>query len=82
MYPDCPAAVRLGIGLCRYQLKQYGKAKQAFERVLQASDIRFQSSIKFMQTYLLEVDVGLIFLKSTLAVGSRKRGGSCCSGNH
>ncbi|XP_022966619.1 protein CTR9 homolog isoform X1 [Cucurbita maxima] len=35
VYPDCPAAVRLGIGLCRYQLKQYGKAKQAFERVLQ-----------------------------------------------
>lgn len=41
MYPDCPAAVRLGIGLCRYQLKQYGKAQQAFERVLQASDISF-----------------------------------------
>lgn len=41
VYPDCPAAVRLGIGLCRYQLKQYRKAQQAFERVLQASDISF-----------------------------------------
>ena len=43
MYPDCPAAVRLGIGLCCYKLKQYGKAQRAFERVLQASDISFFS---------------------------------------
>lgn len=37
MYPECPAAVRLGIGLCRYKLGQLDKAKQAFGRVLQAS---------------------------------------------
>lgn len=37
MYPDCPAAVRLGIGLCRYKLGQIDKARQAFQRVLQAS---------------------------------------------
>lgn len=35
VYPDCPAAVRLGIGLCRYKLGQLDKAKQAFCRVLQ-----------------------------------------------
>lgn len=35
VYPDCPAAVRLGIGLCRYKLGQFEKAQQAFERVLQ-----------------------------------------------
>ncbi|MCD7454396.1 Protein CTR9 [Datura stramonium] len=35
VYPDCPAAVRLGIGLCRYKLGQLEKAKQAFCRVLQ-----------------------------------------------
>ncbi|GLJ29462.1 hypothetical protein SUGI_0580760 [Cryptomeria japonica] len=34
-YPGCPAAVRLGLGLCRYKLGQLKKAKQAFERVLQ-----------------------------------------------
>lgn len=38
MYPNCPAAVRLGIGLCRYKLGQFEKARQAFERVLQASE--------------------------------------------
>ncbi|KAE9604674.1 putative RNA polymerase-associated protein Ctr9 [Lupinus albus] len=35
VYPDCPAPVRLGIGLCRYKLGQFEKAQQAFERVLQ-----------------------------------------------
>ncbi|GAB4838024.1 Protein CTR9 [Ancistrocladus abbreviatus] len=34
-YPDCPGAVRLGIGFCRYKLGQFEKARQAFERVLQ-----------------------------------------------
>lgn len=38
VYPSCPAAVRLGIGLCRYKLGQFEKARQAFERVLQASE--------------------------------------------
>ncbi|KAG4990743.1 hypothetical protein JHK87_024200 [Glycine soja] len=33
VYPDCPAAVRLGIGLCRYKLGQFEKAQQAFERL-------------------------------------------------
>ncbi|KAH1209488.1 Protein CTR9 [Glycine max] len=33
VYPNCPAAVRLGIGLCRYKLGQFEKAQQAFERL-------------------------------------------------
>ncbi|OVA06840.1 Tetratricopeptide TPR-1 [Macleaya cordata] len=37
VYPDCPAAVRLGIGLCRYKLGHFEKARQAFQRVLQAN---------------------------------------------
>ncbi|XVE97907.1 hypothetical protein REPUB_Repub03eG0059200 [Reevesia pubescens] len=35
VYPNCPGAVRLGIGLCRYRLGQFEKARQAFQRVLQ-----------------------------------------------
>lgn len=35
VYPTCPAAVRLGIGLCRYKLGHFEKARQAFQRVLQ-----------------------------------------------
>ncbi|GKV24763.1 hypothetical protein SLEP1_g34332 [Rubroshorea leprosula] len=35
VYPDCPGAVRLGIGLCRYKLGQFEKARNAFQRVLQ-----------------------------------------------
>ncbi|KAL2466315.1 Protein CTR9-like protein [Abeliophyllum distichum] len=35
MYPQCPAAVRLGIALCHYKLGRLEKAKQAFHRVLQ-----------------------------------------------
>ncbi|WOH08975.1 hypothetical protein DCAR_0728426 [Daucus carota subsp. sativus] len=31
--PQCPAAVRLGIGMCRYKLGQHEKAKQAFKRL-------------------------------------------------
>ncbi|KAL5703019.1 Protein CTR9 [Ranunculus cassubicifolius] len=34
-YPNCPASVRLGIGVCRYKLGQFEKARQAFQRVLQ-----------------------------------------------
>ncbi|XP_056842234.1 protein CTR9 homolog [Raphanus sativus] len=37
VHPGCPAAVRLGIGLCRYKLGQLDKARQAFDRVLQAN---------------------------------------------
>ncbi|KAF7152246.1 hypothetical protein RHSIM_Rhsim01G0044500 [Rhododendron simsii] len=33
VYPQCPGAVRLGIGLCRYKLGQFEKAKQAFHRI-------------------------------------------------
>lgn len=36
VHPMCPASVRLGLGLCRYRLGQVKKARQAFERVLQA----------------------------------------------
>ncbi|KAI3691464.1 hypothetical protein L2E82_49823 [Cichorium intybus] len=49
VYPQCPAAVRLGISLCRYKLGQFGRVKQAFERVLQArSEVErsMQSQIK------------------------------------
>ncbi|KAM3243946.1 hypothetical protein ACQJBY_055711 [Aegilops geniculata] len=35
-YADCPAAVRLGIAFCRYKLGQLDRARQAFDRVLQA----------------------------------------------
>ena len=35
MHPNCPEAIRLGIGLCHYKLCQFDKARQAFERVLQ-----------------------------------------------
>ncbi|KAL9399272.1 hypothetical protein Peur_008233 [Populus x canadensis] len=34
-YPDCPGAVRLGIGHCHYKLGHVGKACLAFQRVLQ-----------------------------------------------
>uniref|UniRef100_A0A0D6R6J2 Uncharacterized protein n=1 Tax=Araucaria cunninghamii TaxID=56994 RepID=A0A0D6R6J2_ARACU len=34
-FPGCPAAVRLGLGLCRYKMGQFRKAKQAFKRVLE-----------------------------------------------
>ncbi|CAI9787595.1 unnamed protein product [Fraxinus pennsylvanica] len=37
VYPQCPAAVRLGIALCQYKLGRLEKAKQAFHRVLQAN---------------------------------------------
>ncbi|XP_050382212.1 protein CTR9 homolog [Argentina anserina] len=35
--PNCPAAVRIGIGLCRYKMGQFEKAWQAFHRVLEAN---------------------------------------------
>jgi len=35
VYPGCPATVKLGLGLCRYKIGQFRKARQAFERVLQ-----------------------------------------------
>ncbi|RZB65084.1 protein CTR9 homolog [Glycine soja] len=45
VYPNCPAAVRLGIGLCRYKLGQFEKAQQAFERVLQLDPENVESLI-------------------------------------
>ena len=39
MYPVSHAGVRLGIGLSRYKLDQLESAKQAFKRVLQASNV-------------------------------------------
>ncbi|GJS58301.1 protein CTR9 [Tanacetum coccineum] len=36
VYPRCPAAVRLDIGLCRYKLGQFERAKQAFEQNVEA----------------------------------------------
>lgn len=33
--PNCPADVRLGIGLCYYKLENLEKAQLAFQRVLQ-----------------------------------------------
>ncbi|KAF2304094.1 hypothetical protein GH714_027132 [Hevea brasiliensis] len=35
VYPNCPGAVRLGIGHCYYKMGNFKKASQAFERVLQ-----------------------------------------------
>ncbi|KAK9099493.1 hypothetical protein Syun_026538 [Stephania yunnanensis] len=35
VHPNCPASVRLGIGLCRYKMGQFEKARQAFKRALQ-----------------------------------------------
>ncbi|KAL5995315.1 Protein CTR9 [Asimina triloba] len=35
VFPNCPGAVRLGIGLCRYKLGRFEKARVAFQRVLQ-----------------------------------------------
>ena len=39
VYPECHAGVPLGIGLSRYKLCQFERAKQAFERVMQASHV-------------------------------------------
>ncbi|KAM7256308.1 hypothetical protein ACFE04_012049 [Oxalis oulophora] len=35
VFPTGPAAIRLGIGLCRYKLGQFEKARLAFQRTLQ-----------------------------------------------
>ncbi|XP_050216699.1 protein CTR9 homolog [Mercurialis annua] len=35
VFPECPGAVRLGIGHCYYKLGNVKKARQAFERVFQ-----------------------------------------------
>ncbi|KAG0578736.1 hypothetical protein KC19_4G046400 [Ceratodon purpureus] len=35
IHPQCPASVRLGLGLCRVRMGEFKKAQQAFDRVLQ-----------------------------------------------
>ncbi|KFK39891.1 rna polymerase-associated protein ctr9 [Arabis alpina] len=71
LYPGCPAAVRLGIGHCRYKLGQLDKARQAFDRVLQAS-----GTVMF---YHLDPDnvealvaLGIMDLQANDSVGMRK----------
>lgn len=39
VYPDGPAAIRLGIGLCCYKLGHHEKARLAFRRVLQVNKL-------------------------------------------
>ncbi|KAJ4840435.1 Protein CTR9 [Turnera subulata] len=70
VYPDCPGAVRLGIGHCHYKLGRFEKARQAFERVLQAS---------FMKTFVLDpenvealVALAVLDLQANEAAGTRK----------
>lgn len=63
VYPWAPA-VRLGIALCHYKLGRFGKAKQAFHRVLQASGCLScgHSSTKLIHLQLqifLDLDVDL-----------------------
>ncbi|KAJ9566744.1 hypothetical protein OSB04_002710 [Centaurea solstitialis] len=64
VYPRCPAAVRLGIGLCRYKLGQFERAKQAFERVLQASNLD-PENVEAL------VALGIVDLQSNEASGIR-----------
>lgn len=62
VYPDCPAAVRLGIGLCRYKLGHFERAKQAFERVLQLDPENVEALVA----------LGIVDLQSNEAYGIRK----------
>lgn len=61
VYPRCPAAVRLGIGLCRYKLGQFERAKQAFERVLQLDPENVEALVA----------LGIVDLQSNEASGIR-----------
>ncbi|KAI4335229.1 hypothetical protein L6164_013895 [Bauhinia variegata] len=62
VYPGCPAAVRLGIGLCRYKLGQFEKARQAFERVLQLDPENVEAL----------VSLAIMDLRTNEAAGIRK----------
>ncbi|PWA95530.1 binding protein [Artemisia annua] len=62
VYPQCPAAVRLGIGLCRYKLGQFERAKQAFERVLQLDPENVEALVA----------LGIVDLQSNEASGIRR----------
>ncbi|KAL3535539.1 hypothetical protein ACH5RR_004000 [Cinchona calisaya] len=61
VFPQCPAAVRLGIGLCCYRLGQMKKAKQAFERVLQLDPENAEALVAF----------GILDLQTMEAANSR-----------
>nr|XP_043614945.1 protein CTR9 homolog [Erigeron canadensis]XP_043614946.1 protein CTR9 homolog [Erigeron canadensis]XP_043614947.1 protein CTR9 homolog [Erigeron canadensis] len=62
VYPRCPAAVRLGIGLCRYKLGQFERAKQAFARVLQLDPENVEALVA----------LGIMDLQSNEASGIRR----------
>ncbi|KAL2327259.1 hypothetical protein Fmac_020686 [Flemingia macrophylla] len=62
VFPNCPAAVRLGIGLCRYKLGQFEKAQQAFERVLQANPENVEALVA----------LAIMDLRTSEATGIRK----------
>nr|GEW82826.1 protein CTR9 homolog [Tanacetum cinerariifolium] len=62
VYPRCPAAVRLGIGLCRYKLGQFERAKQAFERVLELDPENVEALVA----------LGIVDLQSNEASGIRR----------
>ncbi|KAL0733040.1 hypothetical protein Bca4012_009250 [Brassica carinata] len=62
VHPGCPAAVRLGIGLCRYKLGQLDKARQAFDRVLQANPDNVEALVA----------LGIMDLQANDSLGMRK----------
>uniref|UniRef100_A0A1J3FE97 RNA polymerase-associated protein CTR9-like protein n=1 Tax=Noccaea caerulescens TaxID=107243 RepID=A0A1J3FE97_NOCCA len=62
VYPGCPAAVRLGIGLCRYKLGQLDKARQAFDRVLQLDPDNVEALVA----------LGIMDLQANDSLGMRK----------
>ncbi|KAG2298042.1 hypothetical protein Bca52824_034514 [Brassica carinata] len=62
VHPGCPAAVRLGIGLCRYKLGQLDKARQAFDRVLQLDPDNVEALVA----------LGIMDLQANDSLGMRK----------
>lgn len=62
VFPGCPAAVRLGIGLCRYKLGQLDKARQAFDRVLQLDPDNVEALVA----------LGIMDLQANDSIGMRK----------
>ncbi|KAK7354605.1 hypothetical protein VNO80_20070 [Phaseolus coccineus] len=62
VFPNCPAAVRLGIGLCRYKLGQFEKAQQAFERVLHLDPENVEALVA----------LAIMDLRTNEAIGIRK----------
>ncbi|KAF8401080.1 hypothetical protein HHK36_014383 [Tetracentron sinense] len=66
VYPNSPGAVRLGLGLCRYKLGQFEKARQAFQRVLQASESIDPENVEAL------VALGIMDLQTNEAAGIQK----------